>query len=93
MTWVFAAQGRCGVSVSDRESPLITVRSGTPRARRSLAYLAACVPRRKPAGGGNDDALTPSVLPIGAHRAGQDRQKASSFSGSTNRSNVVIAVI
>jgi hypothetical protein len=33
LIWHIPGQGRRGVSVSDRDSPLITVRSGTPRAR------------------------------------------------------------
>jgi len=40
VSWHIPGQGRCGVSVSDRDSPLITVRSGTPRARAPRCELA-----------------------------------------------------
>jgi len=33
LTWPVAGEPLCGVSVSDRDLQLITVRSGTPRAR------------------------------------------------------------
>ena len=37
LTWRIAGERQCGVSVNDHDLPLITVRSGTPRARRLLA--------------------------------------------------------
>src|SRR5258706_3973428 len=43
-----ADERRCGVSVSDRYSPLITVRSGTPRARSCRVSGSGLTVRRRP---------------------------------------------
>jgi hypothetical protein len=43
LTWPAAGQLRCGVPVSDRDSPLITVRSGTPRARLTALEVALAI--------------------------------------------------
>jgi hypothetical protein len=65
-SWRFTAQLFIGsalnpvnVPVSDRGSPLITVRSGTPRARNSLVIWRLQPPGRRPGS---------PVLPRGVHQ-------------------------
>jgi hypothetical protein len=54
LTWLTAGERRRGVSMSDRDSPLITLRSGTPR-----AHLRAVRPQHlHEAGGGIEPPLS-----------------------------------